>query len=50
MSQSLQKPTVLDLISSHQNVTSEFGERVCDKRAAVMSLKLSFPCLLDKKL
>ena len=50
MSQSLQKPTLLDLISSHQNVTSEFGVRVRDKSAVVMSLKLSFSCPLDKKL
>ena len=50
MSQSLQKPTLLALISSCQNVTSEFGVRVCDKSAVVMSLKLSFPCPLDKKL
>ena len=48
LSQSLQKPTLLDLISSHQNVTSEFGVRVRDSGAVVMSLKLSFPCPLDK--
>ena len=50
LSRSLQKPKLLNLISSHQNVTSEFGVRVRDKSAVVMSLRLSFPCLLDKKL
>ena len=39
MSQSLQKPPLLDSILSHQNMTLEFGVWVLDKRAAIMSQK-----------